>query len=255
MTIDWADRTEKKQLMFTLTLPDITDRVFHVVKDWEYDLETEGQCQAWVAAPGVIAFEREWKQSVWLRWDTKHNAMIVSAHRNWVEDNDSPLHRKNTEIPPLTFSFLTIIVGLLAQHEVSTYYSPHLLNQLIESEQIDEKIISAAMKILLQFPVVNPVKLVRALEKDIKLLPVLWPMLTECIRNAGALAAAGENPPVWVNRVLDIALRYAPYLMEAMKRGYIGADDAQWTGLLEIASAKAKSTAIVKAKKLSALLG
>jgi len=44
-------------------------------------------------------------------------------------------------------------------------------------------------------------------------------------------------------------------LTEAAKRGLIGAEDAQWIGLSEIASSKSKSTAVVKAKKLLTALG
>jgi hypothetical protein len=97
--------------------------------------------------------------------------------------------------------------------------------------------------------------LVRSPEKDAKLLPLLWPMLTECVKAAGASTAAGEKPPVWVNRVLDIALRYAPYLSEAAKRGLIPKDDARFAGLSEIAASKAKSTAVAKAKNLLTRLG
>lgn len=257
MTVDWADPTvaAKQTLLFTLTLPGISDRVFQVLKGWTYDLETEGQCQAWPTAPGVAIFEREWKQSVWLRWDAKRKAIVACEHRDWVLGKDGPLTDKSVNASPLPLSFLTIIVGLLAQAEASVYYSPHLLKLLIENGQIDEKIIQRAMQTLLKYPAVSPAKLLRALEKDVKLLPVLWPMLTECIKAAGALTSTGEKPPVWINRVLDVALRYAPYLAESAKRGYIGADDASWVGLSDIASSMAKSAAIAKAKKLLALLG
>jgi len=80
-------------------------------------------------------------------------------------------------------------------------------------------------------------------------------MLTESIKAGGMLTKAEEKPPVWVNRILDIALRYAPYLAEARDRGLIPAEDARWIGLSEIASSKAKSAAVEKAKKLQTLLG
>jgi hypothetical protein len=75
-------------------------------------------------------------------------------------------------------------------------------------------------------------------------------MLTESVKAAGALVASGEKPPVWVNCVLDIAVRYAPYLAEAAKRELIPRKEAGWEGLSVIASSKTKSTAVEKAKKL-----
>ena len=247
VAVDWADPAAKtRQFLFTLTLPGISNRVFQVVKGWTYDLETEGQCQAYAVTPGT-KFEHKNENSVYLHWDTKQKAMVVCDKRNWLEGKDGPL--KGVK-PPLSSSLLTVIIGLLAQDGDAVYFAPRLLEKFIERGQIDEKIVRRATQILLQSPVVSPAKLVRELEKNIKLLNVLWPMLTECIKAAGALTAAGDNPPVWINRILDIALRYAPYLAEAAKRGIIPAEDARWSGLSEIASSKSKSTAVEKAKKL-----
>jgi len=250
VTIDWANpKDSTKWFLFTLTLPGVSDRVFQVVnRGWYYDLESEGQCHAHAVAPGA-AFERNKETQVWLHWDEKQKAMAVCEHRNWIEGKDGSLP-KGTKPTPLSISFLTVIIGLLVQDGDAVYFAPRLLRKCIERGQIDENVVRRATRVLLQNPVVSPGKLVRALEKDIKLLPVLWPMLTECTRAAGELVAAGESPPVWVNRILDNALRYAPYLAEAAKRGHIGEEDARWAGAAEIAASKAKSAAVAKAKKL-----
>ena len=97
--------------------------------------------------------------------------------------------------------------------------------------------------------------LVRSLEADVDMLPVLWPMLTESTKKAGELILEGNVPPVWANRILDTALRYAPYLTQAAELGLIPEEDAQWEGLSEIAGSKAKSSAVAKAKRLSEKLG
>ncbi|MDR3013699.1 MAG: hypothetical protein LBU70_10925 [Chitinispirillales bacterium] len=245
--VDWAN-TEPQLFLFTLTLPGITDRVFQVVKRWYSDLEREEQYEAYSLShdAATTAFAYNKGELVWLHWDTKAKAMVVGM-------NDGPL--KGAKAPPLSMSQLTVAIGLLAQDGDAVHFAPSFLKKSIKSGKIDENVVRIATRTLLQSPVVSPAKLVRILEKDIKLLPTLWPMLTECIKHAGALAAAGENPPVWINRVLDITLRYSPYLAEAAKRGFIPADDAQWPGLLEMASSKAKSTAVGKAKKLLTLLG
>ena len=255
VTVDWADTTvTARPFLFTLTLPDISDQVFQVVKSWYYDLENEGQCQAYAVAPEAAAFVAYNTQNqVWLHWDIKKKAMVVCDKRDWAKGKEGPLGRVTR--PPLPISLLTIIIGLLAQDGDAVYFAPSLLRQFIENEQIDEKVVRKATQTLIQSPVVSPAKLMRPLEKDIKLLPTLWPILTECIKAAGLSVADGDNPPVWVNRILDTALRYAPYLKEAAQRGLIGPEYARWEGLSEIVSSKVKSTAIAKANKLLALLG
>jgi hypothetical protein len=155
---------------------------------------------------------------------------------------------------PLSISLLTVIIGLLAQDGDAVYFAPRLLKQFTESGAIGEETVRRATRILLKNPVVSPAKLARSLEKDRKLLPVLWPMLTDCIKSAGDAVSAGDAPPVWINRILDIALRYAPYLKEAAKQGLIPPEDAQWQGLATIAASKSKSTVVSKAKRLLATL-
>jgi hypothetical protein len=249
VAVDWAQK-EKKHLLFTLTLPGISDRVFQIVnRGWYYDIENEGQCLAYAVKPGTVAFTPE--TQAWLHWDAEKKTVAVCAHRNWTEGKDGPLKRKGRSVPPpLPLSLLTVLIGLLAQDGDAVYYAPRLLRQFIENRQIDDAVIRKAAKTLLGYPAVSPAKLARCLENDVKLLPILWPMLTESVKIAGAPAAAGEKPPVWINRILDIALRYAPYLAEAAKRGLIPEEDAKWAGLSEIAASKAKSTAVAKAQKL-----
>jgi hypothetical protein len=251
VSVDWAG-PDSKWFLFTLTLPDIPDRVFQVVKPgWHYDLEKEGQCQAHAAAPGTAAFAGSAENQVWLHWDAEQKAMLVCDNRNWPEGKDGPSRAPR---PPLPISLLTVLIGLLAQDGDAVYFAPRLLNQFIENGQIDRVVARQATRTLLRSPVVSPAKLVRALEKDAKLLPTLWPMLTESVMAAGAWVAAGKKPPVWVNRILDIALRYAPYLAEAARRGRIPPEDARWAGLSGIAAAKAKSAATAKAEKLLTFL-
>lgn len=239
----------KKYFLFTLALPDVSDRVFQVVKDgWYYDLENEGQCQAYSAAPGTETYTGNKENQVWLHWDTEQKKMVVCAHRNWIKGNDGPLNA--AKCPPLSKSLLTLMIALLAQDGSATYYVPDMVRQYIASGKIGVGTIRNATKILLQSPIVSPAKLVRILEDDKKMLPVLWPILTESIGFAGIVVADGSAPPVWVNRILDNALRYAPYIKEAIKRGLIPAEDAEWSGLSQIASSRSKSAAVGKAKKL-----
>ncbi len=142
-----------------------------------------------------------------------------NAYRNWIEGKDG--FWCGTQVPPLSASLITVILGLLAQDGDAKYYTPELLWEHIGKGVVDIQIVRKATQTFLQGSVVSPAKLVRVLEKDIKLLYLLWPMLTECIKYAGELVLAGESPPVWVNRILDVTLRYAPYLLEAVNHGFI----------------------------------
>ncbi len=219
-----------------------------VKSKWYFDLEYEGECHAYAVAPDTIGFTGNTQDVVWLHWDAGQETMVACDNRNLAEGADAPLYRdKQTAMPA---SLLTIIIGLLAQDGDAVYFAPKMLKQFIKSGYINQMLVRKAAQALLKYPVVSPAKLVRPLEKDVTLLPVLWPILTESIKTAGAIAADGNAPPVWVNRILDIALRYAPYLAEAAKRGIMNPDDARWEGLSQIALSKAKSKAPAKAQKL-----
>lgn len=253
ITVDFVDPgAPTKLLLFTLTLPGISDRIFQVVKGgWFYDMEREGQCRAYPAAPHTTGFMAEEKNQVWLHWDAAQKAMAVCRHRGWAEGKDGP--RNAAAAPELSLCLLTVLIGLLAQDGDAKYYAPRLLKACIKRGAVGAELVRKATQVLLKSPAVSPAKLGRVLEKDIKLLPVLWPILTESIKHAGALAAKGDALPVWVNRILDISLRYAPYLAQAAILGLIPGEDAQWEGLSHIACAKSKSTAVAKAQRLEAV--
>ena len=118
-----------------------------------------------------------------------------------------------------------------------------------------DDVIRKTTRTLLNYPVVSPAKFARIMEKELTLLPVLWPVLTESVKAAGEQIAAGEPLPVWINRILDIALLHSSYLAEALRRKLIPAKDSEWEGLSGIASIKSNSAAVAKAKKLAAIFG
>jgi hypothetical protein len=90
-----------------------------------------------------------------------------------------------------------------------------------------------------------------SIEREMRALPVLWPLLTESIR----FAASQQKPPSWLNRVLDVALLRAPVLRAASAAGRIPAEDAAWPGLAELASRSGSSAVLTKARKLVVELG
>jgi len=245
MTITTREKT--RDFLFTLTLPNIPDKVFNITNIWPYNIENSGVCAAHMASANTS--KTDYRASVFLHWDSREGALVV---RDKMDGKSKVKHR-------LSLSILTMILTITAQGNINyTYdYNLNMVKNLAKKEgfakkdgQINQKVAKRAMEIILQNPAVSPAKLVRSIEKDITLLPVLWPILTESIKLAGAVVATGEKLPQWTNRVLDVCLQYAPYMKEAANRGYISDDDAKWPGLREIAEARFKSVAVDKAAAL-----
>ncbi|MCL2148984.1 MAG: hypothetical protein FWH47_06585, partial [Methanomassiliicoccaceae archaeon] len=254
--VEYSDAGPKPRLLFIFALPDVPDRIFHqAVNTSPFYLREKARCMAYAADPSSVVFAHDKKDRVWLSWDAERGAMVVSDTFDEPGVKDGLFDTKKSDVPPWSISFLTMAVGLLAQDGDAVYFAPRMLWELVHKGMVDDRGVRAAMLTLLQSPAVSPAKLMRPLEKDVRLLHVLWPMLTESIKAAGAETAADGGPPPWANRVLDTAVRYAPYLAEAARRGLIPAEDARWAGLSDIASSKSKSTAIGKSKELQALLG
>ncbi|MCL2387828.1 MAG: hypothetical protein FWC89_09820, partial [Defluviitaleaceae bacterium] len=223
VTVDWAQ--EKKSFLFRLILPETPEQEFHVAEMYSHhSIEHQGHITATpteINAPYKFTGQRgTW---VTLYWDTKQKNMVATEMREWKNSS----RNKRT---PLTASLLTIFIGLFAQDNNVYYHDINALKNLIKRGEINAQVVRNTTVTLLQSPIVSPAKLSRPLEKDITLLPIFWPMLTECIKFAGEQ----KKPPVWINRILDISLHYAPYLKEATKRGLI----PDWQGLEEIANLK-----------------
>jgi hypothetical protein len=108
-----------------------------------------------------------------------------------------------------------------------------------------------AVRTLLTQEAVEPARIVRVLEQHPQTLPVLWPLLTEPIRVAGA--ATGPLPR-WANRVLDVALLLAEPLREGIAHGRLS-DASGIPGLAQIAARPGRAAAPVKARTLLQALG
>ncbi|MCL2571421.1 MAG: DUF6493 family protein [Defluviitaleaceae bacterium] len=252
MTVEWSN-DEKKYLLFRLNLPAKEWQEYHVESNAYNDFgKYVGFVRAYPAQIGA-PFVRDYHNQVRLVWDTKSKTLVVKEREKWNELHD--LAKGATEIKlPLSLSVITIVIGLIAQDGDSIYSTTRTVRDLIETGQLHPEVTRKAIITLLQNPAVNPAKLTRLLEKDINLLPTMYPILTQCIKAAGAIIKEEINPPTWLNRILDTALRYAPYLKEATKRNRLSPQEQEWQGLAEIANTKSKSTAIAKAKKLLTII-
>jgi hypothetical protein len=231
---EWVDRSAPtRMLRFALEVPGQPEP-YLVTKGWT--LECEGQCVA------RLKDEDSPEAQNWLYWDEQVQAMQVKSRR-WADGHQQVFADRPN--PPLSSSLLTIAVGLAAQDGDNAWVGRRLVAQLIEDGRLGSTGVRVAMGALLNSPDVSPAKLAGMLAKAPHHLAALWPILTESVR----FAAAGEELPRWLNPVLDLALRYAPYLREAAVRGLLGEGPA-WPGLAELASRSGQSAAVKKAVRL-----
>ncbi|MGW4480727.1 hypothetical protein [Rhodococcus triatomae] len=245
LTATWADpAAPTKRIVLDLTLPGRDDR-FRVDKGWYYDLEFEGQCAA-TRYTGDAPPEGGTRDA-WLYWDTDAGALAVGEHRNRTAGTDAPLERVGP-VPPLTTSMVAVLLAGLCHDAPDVYY----VTTILTACAVGAESVGAAMRALLTQPDVSPARMMKVLDSDPALLPVLWPLLTESVRYA---AEASGTLPRWLNRVLDVALRSAPVLREAALRGLIPEDAAAWPGLAAVAGRPGSAAAVVKARTLLGELG
>ncbi len=176
----------------------------------------------------------------WLWWDG--DRLAVSPVRNRTDGNHGSL-RKIGATPPLTVG-LTAVALTSVCHDQPGPSGDDLIRSL------DARSVRDATAALLESPDFSPARVVRVLERDPAVLPVLWPVLTEAVR----VASGASRPPAWLNRILDAALQHAPTLAEAGRRGLIPADAAAWPGLDELAERPGAGAALRKARELRAAL-
>ena len=251
VSASWANTQRKKVMRLRLTLPDSPERCFliDVPGEWYDDwVKEKGEYRAWAfpiseadaVGPGLGSLP---DKPVYLDWDTSTDRLVPYSYREWREREDRCL----TGATPLSSALVAVVVAIAGYG----WNGSAVIKNLMGERRIGSQAVAAATRMLLRSPDVGPSHLVRAVEKDVYLLPVLWPILTESVAHAGSLPG---NPPAWLSRVLSVALSYAPYLAEASRRGLISAEAAQWPGLADIASRPGKSAAIAKAKELKRMV-
>ncbi|MDR2567636.1 MAG: hypothetical protein LBC97_16605 [Bifidobacteriaceae bacterium] len=242
----WADPgTTPKFLVFDLTVPGGAPggepRRFRVAKkDWCYDLEKEGQCEAkQIGGDGEVAAEAP---SVWLHWDAALKRLVAEGTRKWAGGGNS--WPGGAGRPDLPVSLVTVAIGMVGN---GGYSGPNLVGSLVDDGLIGSAAVAEAIRALLRSPDVNPARLVAVVEKKISSLPILWPLLTEPVAHAAAMTG---KPPAWLSRVLGAALHLAPYLAEAARRGHLPPEASRWPGVAQLARRSGSSASIGKAKQL-----
>lgn len=229
-------RGSKRFVPLEFALPDEPEFRYRALMAWSYALDHEGQLDA----ETIVGAERRW-----LQWDEGRGRIIPSEFRDRRTGKDGPASQG--EAPPLTVVMVAVILASLCS-DVESRYS---VDAMVAARRFSSESVRLAASRLLPLPDIAPARMMGAIEREVRALPVLWPLLTESVR----FAAGEAKPPSWLNRVLDVALLRAPLLRAAAAAGRIPADHAAWPGLAELVARKGSSAALTKARMLMAELG
>lgn len=242
--VDWVDaKAPTRLLRFDLEAPGHPDTRFRVIKGgWHYDLEYEGQCQAVPFDHGAEPAESA--PTAYLHWDAEGGRLAAAVYRDWRGGTDGPLTGGRT---PLSDALVAVALGVATQDGDAGLAGRHLLAHLADKELIGAASVRSATTGLLTNEVFTPARLAALVESQPRLLPVLWPVLTEPIRVVGL---SDGMPPRWLNRVLESALLLAPYLQVAAHLGRLPADAAVWQGLRQLAARSGPAGVVTKARRL-----
>lgn len=224
--------TQAKDVQVTLNNGEATYVV--VNQGWFYSLEREGQARG----------EDEQGAEAWLHWDPTTRSLVSFPHRNRIKGYNAPLEAAAT---PLSDSLVALVFANM-QHQLQTCQSDWAIENILRGNLLSVSGVSSAISKLLTSPEYNPTRTFGFLEKHPGRLPVLWPVITQCL----AHAAAQEAPPRWASRCLDVATYHAPVLATATAKGIIPA--SAWEPLRVLAGVKKKSAARMKAQELAKIL-
>jgi len=229
-------RGSKRFVPLEFTLAEDPGVRYRALMTWAYALDREGQLDA----ETVDGDERRW-----IEWDAAAGRLSVSEFRDRSTGGAGP--RSDGLEPPLTVLMVAVVLASLCS-DVESRYS---VDAMVAARKFSAASVRLAARRLVPLPELTPARMMGSIERELRALPVLWPLLTESVR----FAAAQPKPPAWLNRVLDVALLRAPVLRAAASAGRIPAEDAAWPGLAELAARKGSSAALVKARTLRDELG
>jgi len=236
LTASLHTRGSKRFVPIEFALPAQPEVRYRALMAWSYALDHEGQLDA----DTIDGDERRW-----LQWDASLSRIVPSEFRDRSTGGNGPASRD--AVPPLTVLMVAVVLASLCS-DVESRYS---VDAMVASRRFSADSVRLATARLLPLPDIAPARMMGAIERDVRAIPVLWPLLTESVRYAASLT----KPPAWLNRVLDVALLRAPLLRAASAAGRIPAEDATWHGLAELAAQKGSSAALTKARRLVTELG
>ncbi|RXZ50413.1 hypothetical protein ESP57_00890 [Agromyces fucosus] len=229
-------RGSKRFVPLEFALPEAPAVRYRALMSWSYALDREGQLDA----DTIEGDERRW-----LQWDDALDRIIPSEFRDRSTSTDGPM--SNGPVPPLTVLMVAVVLASLCS-DVESRYS---VDAMVANRRFSAESVRLAAARLLPLPDISPARMMGSIERELRALPVLWPLLTESVR----YAASQSKPPSWLNRVLDVGLLRAPVLRAAAAAGRIPAEHAVWPGLAELASRSGSSAVLTKARKLVIELG
>lgn len=228
-------RGSKRFVPIEFVLPAEPGVRYRALMAWSYGLDHEGQLDA----ETVIGDERRW-----FRWDDSLGRITPSEFRDRANAGRGP---SSDPVPPLTVLMVAVVLASLCS-DVESRYS---VDAMVAARRFSAESVRLAASRLLPLSEITPARMMGSIEREVRALPVLWPLLTESVR----FASAQPKPPTWLNRVLDTALLRAPLLRAAAATGRIPVEHAAWPGLAELAARKGSSAALAKARTLQTELG
>lgn len=229
-------RGSKRFVPLDFSLTEAPDVRYRALMSWSYALDHEGQLDA----DTIAGDERRW-----LQWDEAQGRIVPSEFRDRSTGKDRPM--SSGRVPPLTVLMVGVVLASLCS-DVESRYS---VDAMVARRRFSAESVRLAASRLLPLPDITPARMMGSIERELRALPVLWPLLTESVR----FAAAQPKPPSWLNRVLDVSLLRAPVLRAAASAGRIPAELAAWPGLAELAGRPGSSAALTKARSLMIELG
>ncbi|MFC9558508.1 DUF6493 family protein [Agromyces sp. NPDC056965] len=229
-------RGSKRFVPIEFALGEAPEVRYRSLMSWSYALDHEGQLDA----DTVVGDERRW-----LQWDEAAGRIVPSEFRDRSAGKHGPSSR--VAVPPLTVLMVAVVLASLCS-DVESRYS---VDSMVANRRFSAESVRLAAARLLPLPDITPARMMGSIERELRALPVLWPLLTESVR----YASAQPKPPSWLNRVLDVALLRAPVLRAAATAGRIPAVHAVWPGLAELAARPGSGAAFTKARKLVIELG
>lgn len=233
LTAAWAPtRLSARTMGVTLTLPHQPSDRFRVTAHWFRPSE---RGTVWAEREGAETFE-----AYVLEWDADRGRLVATPAPTGPPD---VAERTAPATPVLSVSLVASVLAGFCDDEASDYTATSIL----ASGVLTAAAVRPAMRALLPFPDISPIRIARPIEKNPRAIATLWPVLVESVRYAATLEVA----PRWLNRILDAALREAPYLREAATRGWIPQEDAAWPGAADLLASG--PTPAVR-RKLEALL-
>ncbi|MGH3706164.1 MAG: DUF6493 family protein, partial [Agromyces sp.] len=151
-------RGSKRFVPLEFALPDEPGLRYRAVMTWAYALEHEGQLDA----ETIVGDERRW-----LQWDAAQGRIVPSEFRDRNTGGNGPASRD--EAPPLTVLMVAVVLASLCS-DIESRYS---VDAMVARRRFSAESVRIAASRLLPLPDIAPARMMGAIEREVRALPVL----------------------------------------------------------------------------------